>query len=89
MSSINTQANLYFILNKGNKVNRYRFFYFLRQHQCGKLPPPARCSNHRCFYIDQCVQGHRTGIVRFLCGGREDYTVMRLKGFHMISARSL
>ena len=36
------------------KVNRYRFCYLLSQHQRGKLPPPACCSNHRRFYIDQC-----------------------------------
>ena len=44
------------IINKINhRVNVYRFFYLLRQHQCGKLPPPARCSNDRSVYIDQCV----------------------------------
>ena len=40
-------------LIKNHEVNRYRLFYLLRQHQCGKLPPPAGCSNQRCFYIDQ------------------------------------
>ena len=28
--------------------------YLLRHHRCCKMQPPARCSNHRCFYIDQC-----------------------------------
>ena len=36
------------------------FFYLLRQHQCGKLPSPARCSDHRCFYIDKCVDKRQT-----------------------------
>ena len=30
------------------------FFYFLRHQRCFKMQPPARCSNHRCVYIDQC-----------------------------------
>ena len=38
-----------------HKVNRYRFFYLLRHHLCWKMQPPARCSNQRCDYIDQCV----------------------------------
>ena len=29
----------------------YRFFYLLHQHQCGKLPPPARCSNNGAFTL--------------------------------------
>ena len=31
------------------------FFYLLCHHLCWKMQPPARCSNHRCIYIDQWV----------------------------------
>ena len=33
----------------------YTFSDILRHHQCRNKPPPVRCSNHWCFYIDQCV----------------------------------
>ena len=35
----------------------FTFSAILRHHQCRNKPPPVRCSNHRCFYIDQCDSG--------------------------------
>ena len=43
----------------------FTFSAILRHHQCRNKPPPVRCSNHRCFYIDQCDHKLRKTFSKF------------------------